>query len=314
MAAFRDTVDATSARAELWERYDAGRIGADELEARLQLVDRAGDPDALAAALDGAVPFHRRRTVRRARPGVLAAVAVTVVIAVTGVVVASAIGDGREGSGLGQNRIAIAVDGVPVPAPPVTPVGVAGAAVEPATTAVPDCEEAKPRADDAGPPPEDLVFGDHILSDPPAVPEGFTLVDDFEVGAETDVAWQISAGDPPPLATWGRVLQASDESGTTIEMRGYEYESAEIAARIATDGGKVGICQYQGKPFDVPGIPRAGGLTVTVAGPTAYASFTTGAHRVIVAAKQPDLDLATEHAVAVLTAEWDALQAAQPAK
>jgi ferric-dicitrate binding protein FerR (iron transport regulator) len=136
-------MDPSEARSELWRRYDDGALSAEEVEARLSLLERAdGDEPALRAALDGPIPVHRRRSVRRAAlAGLLAVVLGGAVVGV--VAVASAVSDDEPGadddvrSQTGPAGGVVVVDGFPgptvvvgaaepAPAPPLPP--------EPATT------------------------------------------------------------------------------------------------------------------------------------------------------------------------------------
>ncbi|MBA2283236.1 MAG: hypothetical protein H0W25_18660, partial [Acidimicrobiia bacterium] len=47
-------------RFALWQRFDAGEISAAEVEARLQLLDRAADDQSVAAATTGRLPLRAR--------------------------------------------------------------------------------------------------------------------------------------------------------------------------------------------------------------------------------------------------------------
>ncbi len=126
---------ASDARTELWRRHDAGEIGADELEARLQGLDRATEPDAIAAAIDGPVSIRRRLGSGRGRRKLAAAVVTLAVLAAgTGAVVAASAWDGGGGS-TGQREVRVEVGKPPIriPVPPRPPgTGPGRVTVEPA--------------------------------------------------------------------------------------------------------------------------------------------------------------------------------------
>jgi hypothetical protein len=295
--------DRGAARGELWRRFDAGLIDADQLEARLQLVDRAANGTALAAAVDGRLPARRR-----VRPGTLymagrtAVAVVGAILLLAGGMAFLAIRDARTSTNA-PAATALTLPALQGPVvPPVAPVAPGQAASCPAADAATASQDPLP--------PEtafDAPQSDHLLADPPPAVDGYEVTYDAEqTGAETDSAWSVAAGsNPAPSRTWVRTRQGDDR----VEIHAYLYDSHATAMAVGHDAFVTGVCNFNGLPVPVDGLPGSYVLTVTTLEPTAYTGFTLGPVRVVVAAFDADLELARTHAIAVAKAEHDALAA-----
>lgn len=291
-------VDHAGGRAELWRRYDAGELSADELEARLGLLDRAaaGDTAAVEAALDGPVPLRRRASSRRMALGAAGAFAVVALVAGV-VVVAGALG----GDGGGTATVA---GGAPAGAGPTV-------VVAPPAPA-PPCEDLAPAVDVSGEAPATEA----LLSDPPFVPDGYEHAgdDDVEPGFDTDIAMSTAAGNPPPVEIAAREL----DGDLVVRMRAFRHASPEDARGAAASVAD-SACSFGATRFEIADRPELAGTVVSGPIPTtAFASWTLGDRRFIVAVESggedPD-DLAEAQALAgaVAGAELDAARGAAPA-
>lgn len=273
---------ARDARAALWARYDAGELGTDELDARLRAVDRAGDdPAALAQALTGPV-----RTPRPGRRRALPGVAVVAAVALGGIGVVSALDDADEPGG--AVRPPAGVD-LPAPLP-----GPAPGIIEPSE----DCRELE-GAEDAleAVADDDPPANPAPLSDPPAVPEGYTFDDEvtFAPGTDPDLPMSIAAGDPPPVEVHARALAGP----LAVTMRAFVHESAEAAAVAARSVAGEALCAYVGEAFAHPEHPEVTGVVISGVIPTtAFANWRIGERRftVSVVAAIPDDSEATAEA------------------
>jgi hypothetical protein len=287
-------MDRAEARRLIWERYDAGAAGADEVEARLRLVDRAdeGDEEALRAAVEGAVPLLRRAAGHR--KGLVGA---AVVVALLGSGLVAWARDGDTGSPTATSQ------------PPNAGTFVAGpAAVTVVAEAVPqDCGIDELGVDSDEPPPNPA-----LLSEPAFVPEGYELDDDDDVtpGQDGDSTMSIAAGNPLPDEIRARVL----DGDLAVRMRVFRYADVEAAA----DAGAVassGACQYGPEPFEVPERPEIAGSVISGIIPTtAFASWRLGDRRFIVAVESDgddadDVEEARLLAGQIAAAELDAARA-----
>jgi hypothetical protein len=296
-------VDGGEARSELWRRYDAGTIDADELEARLRMVDHAalGDADEVRRAVDGIVPIRRRRSTRKA---VVLTLGVLGVMAIAGgVVTVAASGDDDGGAdingGFGPVTTAIGILPVPAPAPPP-----------------PDCDEFTALLEENGgqfgfP---DLPANPVLLTDPPYLPAGYerTSEDDIVPGTDPDIAMSTAAGNPLPIEILGRSLDGGE---FPVRMRAFVFDSVETAQQNSRDLARNGLCNFDGERFSVEGRPELFGSVVTGVIPTtAFVSFTLGDRRVIVAAEAGagDVEGARRIAGEIAGAELDAARTAPP--
>lgn len=291
-------MDGRSARDELWRRYDDGTIGAEELEARLRLVDRAGDEATLRTALDGPLgevgPRRRTAIVGGVGAALVAAVALPLVF----------LGDGSDGAA----TVGTATTGAVV-APPVVPVPVA-----------PSC----PEADDAlaaieAAALDELPANPALLSDPPVTPEGYTVDDDEEVvpGTDPDVAMQVLAGTPPPVAIRARTLRGDLD----VTMRAFRFASVEEAGASGASVVANGVCNFGAEGFAVPDRPELTGSVVEGPIPlTTFVNFRLGDRRfsvaVVVAGDGGAEELAAAQALAgqVAALELDAARRAPGAE
>ena len=296
-------MDGGEARSELWRRYDAGTIDADELEARLRMVDQAalGDADQVRRAVDGTVPIRRRRSTRKA---VLVTLAVLGVIALAGGVVTVAAGGSDDDHlddiavvpGVGQ----VTIVGGPVPLPPPPP----------------DCEEFEALLEENGgqfgiP---DVPASPVLLTDPPYLPAGYerTSEDDIVPGTDPDIAMSTAAGNPLPVQILGRSLGGGE---FPVRMRAFVFDSVETAQQNSRSLARDGLCNFDGERFSVEGRPELFGTVVTGVIPTtAFVSFTLGEQRVIVAAESGvgDVEGARLLAGEIAGAVLDAARTAPP--
>jgi hypothetical protein len=286
-------LDAAEARRVLWARYDAGETTADELEARLRLLDRAGDERTVTAALDAPVPLRRRRGARRLGAAVM--VVTLVVAVVAGVVLAF----GGDDSAAGPTGLPVGVETTivvgAVPAGPAPP---------------PDCPQAE-LADD----PTDPAANPALLSEPPFLPEGYQVDDDdaIEPGTDPDISMSVAAGDPLPVEIRARVL----DGDLAVRMRTFRYSDDAASADAAVAAALSG-CSFSGERFDVPDRPEIGGTIVSGPIPTTvFAGWRLGDRRFIVAVEpgtdEPDeLEAAKDLAGAIAAAELDAARNPPP--
>jgi len=289
-------VDRAGGRAELWRRYDAGDLSADELEVRLRLLDRTADGDdaAVRAAIDGPVPLRRRGSTRRVALVVAVAVGAAAVLGSI-VVVADAVSDGGGATASGGFVASGFVGAVP-PAPPPPPI-VDGPAVA-------ECEDLAAEVDISGESPA----SDALLSDPPFVPEGYAHGDDDAVdpGFDTDIAMSTAAGTPPPVEIAAREL----DGDLVVRLRTFRFASPEDA-RGSAQSVSDSACSFGATRFEIPDRPELAGTVVSGPIPTtAFASWIMGDRRFIVAVESegddPD-DLAEARALAgtIAAAELD---------
>ncbi len=293
-------MDGGEARAELWRRYDGGAMGADELEARLRLLDRAslGDAEAIRRAVDGAVPVRRRRSTRTAVVAGFSALAAVLLLG--GLVAVVAGGRGSDGSGIGG------VSG--------TTIFVNGPVVAPVAPPGPDCDEFLDLLEENGGQfgiPE-APANPVLLTDPAFLPEGYevTSEDDITPGTDPDVAMSTAAGNPLPVQILGRSLGGGD---IPVRMRAFVFESVDVAQRNSQDLARNGLCNFDGDRFQVADRPELFGTVVTGVIPTtAFVSFTLGERRVIVAAEAGDGDVEAARVLAgqIAAAELDAARTA----
>jgi hypothetical protein len=295
-------MDRAGGRAELWRRYDAGELTADELEARLRLVDRVDDDadvDAVRAAVDGPVPLRRRRSTRRV--ALVAAAALGALALLGGVlVVADAVSDDGggattpfAGSGFAGPVGTVVVDpGVPPP-PPVA------------------CEDLAPREDISG----EAAANPALLSDPPFAPEGYEHGDDDAVapGTDPDIAMSTAAGNPLPVEIAAREL----DGDLVVRLRTFRFASTDDA-RASAASVSDSACSFGATRFDVPDRPEIAGTVVSGPIPTtAFASWHLGDRRFIVAVESegddPD-DLAEAQALAgtIAAAELESARTPPP--
>ena len=305
-------MDRADARRRLWDRYDAGEVTADEVEARLVLLDRAGDDDesAVRAAVEGPLPLRQRAAHRRTFAAL--AVAVVVLLLVGGAFLAGEDGDGTPTATSGANaasgsEIVVVAGPAPIPLPP-GPTFVPGNEVivgpDPPPPGAPDCET--PEVAEV---PTDAPVNPSLLSDPPFLPEGYELDDDddIEPGTDPDVSMSIAAGSPLPEEIRARVL----DGDLSVRMRAFRYADGDAAAASGRAAAASG-CQYAADPFEVPDRPEIGASVITGVIPTtAFASWRLDDRRFIVAVESDgddpeDVEEARLLAGAIAAAELDA--------
>jgi hypothetical protein len=252
-------------RRALWARYDAGDLSAEELDARLRALDRAGDdPGAVARAVDGPVRTSRRGRGRAVAIGATAAALLVVVVT------AAASDPGDEGRGAAPG-----IDSPPVPG------GVEPAPVDPGVEVdCPELDAALERFEALD--EETAPANPALLSDPVALPDGYVLGDEESIipGSDVDVAMSVSAGNPLPVDILARTLNGR----LAVTMRAWEYESAEAAGEAGLSVLRQGVCTYDMTSFAVPDRPEIGGSVVSGVIPTtAFASWRLGERRFTVA-------------------------------
>lgn len=284
----------------LWQRYDEGGLPAEELDARLQMVDAAGDnPDALERALHGPVQTPRSRR-RRLLP--IAGAAVLVIAAV-----ALSLGETDGGSSAPlTTRDTTGNAGVTtIPGPLPLP-------------AVEDCPElddylAQFEAIDEETPPANPA----LLSEPAALPEGYSLGDEEDLvpGSDPDIAMNVSAGTPAPIEILARSLTGE----LKVTMRSWRYATPDEAGEAARSVAAQGVCTYDLQPFDVPDRPEINGSVVSGPIPTtAFAGFRMAERRfsvAVVAAVEGDeaaTEAARQLAGAIAAMEYDAARRPPP--
>lgn len=289
-------LDGRSAREELWRRYDAGDLDASSLEARLRAVDRAADEDALRRALDA--PITTADPTRRAL--LLGGIAVALIAAIALPLVLLG---GESG---GDDTVGTATTGGI--APPITP-----AQPVPAPVDCPEVEDAMVAVDAAA--SDEPPANPSLLSDPPAVPEGYRVDDDEEIvpGTDPDIAMQVSAGSPLPVAIRARTLRGELD----VSMRAFQYASVEDADAAGQSVVAQGACLYGAEQFGVPDRPDLVGSVATDAPipPTAFVGFRIGDRRFTVGVVAPsdsdaDLELAKALAGTIAGLERDAANTA----
>ena len=255
--------EAGEARRALWARYDAGELTANELDARLNLVDRAGDdPAALERALTG--PLRTGSGGRRRTLGLIGGAAFVMVV-VGGALLR------EEDPGSSGPTIATGGTGAVVVPPPI---------FEPPVV---ECAELDDFLDffaglDENAPPANPA----LLSDPVALPEGYSVGDEEDItqGTDPDVAMSVTAGNPPPVEILARTLIGP----LPVTMRSFVYDSAESAGTAGADVLRQGVCTYGIERYDVPDRPEI--LGSVVSGPiptTAFAGWRLGERRFSVA-------------------------------
>lgn len=270
--------DDRAARGELWRRYDAGALGAKELEVRLKALDRAGtDPAAVEKAIDGPLPTSIGR-----RP---------IVAGLVGVLVLAAIGvpmllGGDDGPGI-TRATGTTGAGEDITAPPLAVTTIPGGA---------DCPELADAiaATEAGAAlVTETVASDLLLSEPPVLPEGYTVDDDVDIvpGADPDIAMSVNAGTPLPVQIRARTFRGDLE----VSMRTFRYESAQAAVDAGNSVIGQGVCTYGAAGFPVADHPELIGSMVSGPIPTtAFVGFRIADRRFTVsvqAASDADADV-----------------------
>lgn len=306
--------DGRSAREELWRRYDAGALTSAELDTRLALVDRAGDdPAALTHAIDDPVPVRARRSGRIAVVAGVGAVVVAL-LAVGGWAVIGGDGDGSDNGANGELDVdtdVIAPAPLPFPGRPGPGPGpVVGAEAD-----CPELDEALDRFAAAGGGDESAA-NPALLSDPPAVPDGYAVTDEDPItpGTDPNLAMSVNAGTPPPVEIVGR-----DVAGDLlVTMRTFRYASVEDADAAGQAVLGNAVCAYGMEHFDVPDRPEVIGSIVSGPIPTtAFAGFRLAERRFTVAvpaASDADADVEAAKLLAGTIAglELDAARASPP--
>jgi hypothetical protein len=264
--------DGREARQALWARYDGGDLSAAELDARLKAVDRAGDDP---AALDRAVSGHVRvPSPRRRRLAALGGAAAAVVVLVGGGIAVLAGGGNGGNGGNGRQPSGSGPSGVAIDPPPV----VGFEPIDPV-----DCPEVDEFLDRlAGLDQETPPANPALLSDPVALPEGYSMGAEEEIvaGTDPDIAMSVSAGNPPPVVTYARTLAGP----LAVTMRAWVYDSPEAAAAAGEDVLRQGVCTYDIQDYEVPDRPEIQGSTVSGVIPTtAFAGWRLGERRFSVA-------------------------------
>ena len=295
--------DRAEARRTLWQRYDAGAVAADEVEARLLLLDRAAEDDeaAIAAALDGPIPLRRRAASHR-----------TAVI-VGAVLLALALGAGVvAAAGGGGNGTPSATSGVVpgVPPPPGLPGTVATVA------GVGGAIDAGCAEQDVLPAAGDAAANPSLLSDPAFVPEGYEVDDDDVIapGTDPDLTMSVAAANPSPVEIRGRSL----DGDLPARMRTWRYGSVEEADAAALDA-QITACSYSATAFNPPEHPEINGAVVTGIIPTtAFAGWRLGERRFLAAVEAgsddpEDVEEARRLATTIAVAELDAARNPPPA-
>lgn len=310
--------DASEARAELWRRYDAGALDAAELDARLALVDRAGDdPAAIADAVEGPAPLGTRWWGRRAVLGGAAVVAGLLFGVGAWALVTDDGGDnGNSSGGSGNGGVGSGATVVPLPMPlPVPPMGPLGPGQVPAIPPCPELEEAIDLFEQAGG-ADETAANSALLSDPPAVPDGYAITDEDPIAPGTDpnIAMAVNAGNPPPIEIIGRDLAGP----LLVTMRAFRYASVEDADAAGLNVLNAAVCAYDMERFTVPDRPEIIGSVVSGPIPTtAFAGFRLGDRRFTVSVPAAsddaaDLEAAQQLAGLVASLELDAARTAPP--
>jgi hypothetical protein len=154
-----------------------------------------------------------------------------------------------------------------------------------------------------------------LLSDPPALPEGYSISveDDILVGSDPNVSMSVSAGNPPPVEILGRSLHGP----LVVTMRAWVYASADDAGSAGMSVLRDAVCTYDIEPFDVPDRPDVLGSTVSGIIPTtAFASWRLAERRFTVAVEagadgDPDATAAAQQLAGTIAAmELDAARTA----
>jgi hypothetical protein len=272
-------LDARAAREELWRRYDAGDLDAGALEARLRAVDRAGDAAALRQALDAPVvtssPRRRLLVAGGLAVVVLAAVAVPLVL-----LDRDADGGALTTTTGGRGEV-----------PPVLP---PGPTVVVDDVDCPELADAQAAIEAAA--IQEPAANPSLLSEPAALPDGYRVDDDEDLqpGTDPDVAMQVSAGTPPPVAIRARTLSGELD----VSMRTFQYASSEEALAAGRSVVAQGVCTYAADGFEVPDRPELRGSIVEGPIPTtAFVSFRIGDRRFtvsVVARTDPATGLADD--------------------
>lgn len=289
-----------AARVSLWARYDRGEIGADELSARLRALDRAGDePAAVERALTGAVHIANPRR-RRVLGMVFGSAAVLVLVAGAVSFVGDADGPGRQqGPNVDFGGSTVVVGPIVDVAPP------------------PDC----PELDDAVARFEEIdqetpAANPALLSEPPSLPEGYTVGvdDDITPGSDPNISMSVSAGTPPPHTIQGRTLTGA----LPVTMRAWVYDSGEAAGQAGMSVLGQGVCQYDAEPFETGREEILGSVVTGVIPTTAFASWRLAERRYTVAVEAgPDADAeatadAQQLASTIAALEYDAANTPPP--
>ena len=116
-------------------------------------------------------------------------------------------------------------------------------------------------------------------------------------GTDPDIAMQINAGSPLPVAIRARTLSGDLD----VSMRGFEYASADEAVAAGQSVLGQGVCLYGAEGFDVPGRPELVGSVVEGPIPaTAFVGFRMGQRRFtvsVVADANPDTGSVSDEAL-----------------
>ena len=300
-------MDARAAREELWRRYDAGDLDTKALESRLRAVDRAGDEAALRQALDA--PLTTTDPKRRAFLAGGVVLLLIVAIAVPLLVLGDDADDALATTSTTGGAVPVTPPGptvVPLPLPPQQDCDDLAEAVETTEAAGIDGTPNNPA----------------LLSEPPALPEGYRLDDDEDLapGTDPDIAMQINAGTPLPVEIRARTLSGDLD----VNLRSFRYGSADEAIAAGRSVIGQGVCNYGAEGFAVPDRPELVGSVVSGPIPTtAFVGFRIGDRRFtvsVVADVDPDTGQATDEmleaakalAATIAGLELDAARTAPP--
>jgi hypothetical protein len=221
-----------------------------------------------------------------------------VLVVVAAVVV---LGDDDEAAGTRPGTV-VTLEPLPGPVEPVPAEPVDCPALDDALARFEDLDESEPPANPAP------------LSDPPALPEGYTFADEQALvpGSDPDLSMGIAAGTPLPVDVLGRALLGP----LTVTMRSFTYESADAAGESGLSVIDDAFCTYGATPFTVPDRPEITGTTVSGVIPTtAFASWRLAERRFTVSVQAAGDDPASiteaqELAGAIAALELDAARTA----
>jgi hypothetical protein len=146
----------------------------------------------------------------------------------------------------------------------------------------PDCpelEEARARFEEFD--QETPAANPALLSDPAALPEGYTvgIDDDITPGSDPNISMSVSAGNPLPHTIQGRTLNGA----LPVTMRTWVYDSAEAASEAGLSVLGQGVCQYDAEPYDTGRTEILGSVVSGVIPTTAFASWRLAERRFTVA-------------------------------
>jgi hypothetical protein len=296
------------ARADVWRRFDAGEIGAAEVEARLRRIDRAVDDDTVAGAASGTLPITSRLSRRSlALIGALGVIVVGLGVAA----VVTGVGEDELGAGGGQTvgtgEVGAPTDGgvgVIVGGPAVDPVA-PPPFVGPGCEALDDLTAAQEASGvDVTQQPTNPV----LLTDPAFVPEGWEFGDDYSVtpGGESDIAMSTAAGTPGPIEIAARDL----DGPRRITMRTFVYEDHDTAVAASSSAPMTSLCSFNGRLVEDPSGNGLFTVVLTDAPipPAAFSGWLRGDRRFTVmveaaSTEEADLDAAAAAAGEIAAAE-----------